>query len=137
MASLVTYGTVTEWGISESVLDSTLLADSFSYDVSTKNHVVTDKNGKNVGWIGYDQSASFSLSGRRLQGQQLGGTGKEVASLLALSSISGGVPAFTSELSPGLDAFTAVIEGVSYSSAAESAVSLTFSGTIYNFAPGS
>lgn len=133
MASLVTYGTVTEWGISESSLDSTLLADSFSYDVSTKNHVVTDKNGKNVGWIGYDQSASFSLSGRLLKGQTLGGTGKEVASLLALSSVSGGIACFNSSLSSGLDAFTAICEGISYSSAAESAVSLTFSGTVYNF----
>lgn len=132
MASLVTYGIVTQWGVVESALDSTLLVDSFNYDVSTKNHVVTDKNGKNVGWIGYDQSASFSISGRLLA--NVAGDGVQAASILALTSISGGVKGFNSNLSSGLDAITAVVEGVSYSSAAESAVSLTYSGTVYNFA---
>lgn len=135
MASLVTYGTVTEWGVSESVQDSNILADSFSFDISTKNHVVTDKNGKNVGWIGYDQSASFSLSGRVLA--SAGGPPPMVMGKLALSSLTLASAYFNSTISSGVDAYTAVCEGTSYSTSAESPVSITYSGTIYNFSSGS
>lgn len=130
MASLVTYGTVTGWGVAESVQDPNILADSFSFDISTKNHVVTDKQGKNVGWIGYDQSASFSLSGRVIAAE--GPPPAMAMSKLALSSITVANHYFNSGLSSP-SAYTAVCEGVSYSTSAESPVSITYSGTIYNF----
>ena len=130
MASLVTYGTVTQWGVSESNQDSNILADSFSFDISTKSHVVTDKQGKNVGWIGYDQSASFSLSGRLLSSQA--SPPAVVMTNLALSSLSVTGNYFNGNIA--VNALTAVCEGVSYSSSAESPVSITYSGTIYTFA---
>lgn len=134
MASLVTYGTVTEWGVSESKMDPNILADSFSLDISTKSHVVTDKQGKNVGWIGYDQSASFSLSGRVLATQ--GSAPATVMTNLALSSLSVAMTYFSAGMgSLTSSSLTAVCEGVSYSTSAESPVSLTYSGTIYTFAP--
>ena len=129
MASLVTYGTVTEWGVAESFQDSNILADSFSFDISTKNHVVTDKQGKNVGWIGYDQSAAFSLSGRVLASQA--SPPPMVMGKLALSSLSVAVTYFTGNVASS--ALTAVCEGISYSTASESSASITYSGTIYNF----
>lgn len=134
MASLVTYGTVTKWGVEETNQDSNILADSFSFDISSKNHVVTDKRGKNVGWIGYDQSASFSLSGRVLSSE--GSPPAMLMTALALSSINVANNYFNSGLSSP-SAYTAVCEGISYSTSAESPVSITYSGTIYNFSSGS
>lgn len=134
MASLVTYGTVTKWGVEESCQDSNILADSFSFDLSTKNHVVTDKQGKNVGWIGYDQSASFSLSGRVLSLEN--SPPAMVMGKLALSSMSVANNYFSGAITPDANSYTVVTEGVSYSTSAESPVSLTYSGTIYNFASG-
>lgn len=132
MASLVTYGTVTKWGVEESNQDSNILADSFSFDISTKSHVVTDKQGKNVGWIGYDQSASFSLSGRLLASPA---SPPPVAmTSLALSSLTVTTTYFNGNVTH--DNLTAVCEGISYSTSAEAPVSLTYSGTIYTFAPG-
>ena len=135
MASLVTYGTVTKWGVEESNQDTNILADSFSLDISTKSHVVTDKQGKNVGWIGYDQSASFSLSGRVLSVEN--SPAATVMTNLALSSLSVAMTYFSSGLgSLTTSSLTSVCDSVSYSTSAESPVSLTYSGTIYTFAPG-
>ena len=135
MASLVTYGTVVEWGVNEPGLTG-VLVDSLNVDVSTKNHVVTDSFGKNVGWIGYDQSASFSISCRPIAGgstppaERLG----VVGNLISISATAGNNMAWNSTLSPGLDASTSIIENFSVSYGAESAMTLNASGTVYNFA---
>lgn len=141
MASLVTYGTVVEWGVNEPGLTG-VLVDSLNVDVSTKNHVVTDSFGKNVGWIGYDQSASFSISCRPIAGSSAGPGGSTgpverlgvVGDLISLSATAGSRMAWNQNLSPGLDAATSIIETLSVSYGAESAMTLNASGTVYNFA---
>ena len=135
MASLVTYGTVVEWGVDEPGLTG-VLVDSLNVDVSTKNHVVTDSFGKNVGWIGYDQSASFSISCRPIVGGNQGSVARlgVVGNLISLSATDANNMAWNSTLSPGLTAATSIIENLSVSYGAESAMTHTASGTVYNFA---
>lgn len=135
MASLVTYGTVVEWGVNEPGLTG-VLVDSLNVDISTKNHVVTDSFGKNVGWIGYDQSASFSISCRPIGGDSTSPVERlgVVGDLISISATAGSRMAWNTTLSPGIDAATSIIENLSVSYGAESAMTLTASGTVYNFA---
>lgn len=133
MANIVEFGTVVNWGVSETAFSGVLLVDSLSIDPTVKNHVVTNEAGQNVGWIGYDQSASFSLSARPIKGQTLD---YSLASTLTLNSIAEH-NMFNANIAAGAEARTAVIESASYSQSAEAAQTLSLSGTIYNFASAS
>jgi hypothetical protein len=130
MANIVELGTVTNWGVTETAFTGVLLVDSLSIDNTVKNHVVTNEFGQNVGWIGYDQSASFSLSARPIKGQTVN---YELASIVTLNSFES-YNMFNTGIAAGADARTAIVESVSFSQTAEAAQSLDFSGTIYNFA---
>jgi hypothetical protein len=129
MANIVEKGTVVNWGVTETAFTGVLLVDSLSIDNSLKTHVVTNEFGQNVGWIGYDQSASFSLSARPIKGQTVN---YQLASIVTLNSFEN-YNMFNAEISAGSTARTAIVENVSFSQSAEAAQTLDFSGTVYNF----
>lgn len=129
MANIVEKGTVVNWGVTETAFTGVLLVDSLNIDNSLKTHVVTNEFGQNVGWIGYDQSASFSLSARPIKGQTVN---YELASLVTLNSFET-YNMFNDAISGGASARTSIIESVSFAQSAEAAQTLDFSGTIYNF----
>lgn len=129
MANIVEKGTVVNWGVTETAFTGVLLVDSLNIDYSLKTHVVTNGFGQNVGWIGYDQSASFSLSARPIKGQQVN---YQLASIVTLNSFES-YYMFNQDISAGANAQTAIVENVNFSQTAEAAQTLDFSGTIYNF----
>lgn len=130
MATLVEKGTVINWGVTETEFSGVLLVDSLSFDNSLKTHVVTNEFGQNVGWIGYDQSASFSLSARPIKGQSVS---YSLASIVTLNSFES-YNMFNANIAGGTTARTSIVESVSFSQSAEAAQTLDFSGTVYNFA---
>lgn len=130
MANIVEKGTVINWGVTETEFSGVLLVDSLNFDNSLKTHVVTNEFGQNVGWIGYDQSASFSLSARPIKGQTVS---YSLASIVTLNSFES-YNMFNADIAAGTTARTAIVESVSFAQSAEAAQTLDFSGTVYNFA---
>lgn len=129
MATIIEKGTVVNWGVTDATYSGVLLVDSLSFDNSVKTHVVTNELGQDVGWIGYGQSASFSLSARPIKGQTVSYTLATIASLNSFESCN----LFNDDIGAGASARTAIIEGGSFSQSAEAAQSVDLSGTVYNF----
>ena len=129
MATIVEKGQLINWGVTENAFAGVLLVDSGNVDNSLKTHVVTNELGQAVGWIGYDQSASFSVDSRPLKGQKIDYT---LASVITLNSFEA-ASRFNENIAGGASAQTAIVENASYSQSAEAAQTLSLSGTIYNF----
>lgn len=129
MANIVEKGTVVNWGVTDATYSGVLLVDSLSFDNSVKSHVVTNEFGQDVGWIGYAQSASFSLSARPIKGQAVSYTLATIATLNSFESCN----LFNDDIGAGDDARTAIVEGGSFSQSAESAQTVDLSGNVYNF----
>lgn len=132
MATLITYGSVPEWGIATAE-DSALLLTSLDITTTASGEYLQQNlQGQTSGVILYDQTASFSMSGALVNGGTLATT---LAGAVTLNNFAN-----TNDFVTGLGAGdtaadrTSICKEIKRTLSNTAAVQIDITGNVYNFA---
>lgn len=133
MANIIKYGKTPKWGINKITELNGLILDSYSESVEIKDYEQTDENGAVCGYLIYDQTRSFDMSGTLLADEGLTChmvIGKCINSVI--TGIFGSMGANDGINNPS----SAILKSISFSANAGGAQTFSASGTIYDFGVG-
>ena len=129
MAGLITSGRTPKWGVNEHSIDGVII-DSYNESLEIKDYEQTDEKGAVVGYLVYDQTKSFDLSGTILQTTNSFTSKIKVGTCVAnaISALSFGSDGVNCSINtPNYP----VLKSISFSQSAGGAQTFNASGTIY------
>lgn len=151
MANVMRYGQTPQWGVYNSddlVGTGGIILDAYNYSVEVKEYEQLDETGKVVGWMAYDQTVNFDMSGTLLYQYSSGGEDVPWTCASALSSAfsvncrHGVAKAFSGVAihtklggvnTKLTNPTTAIVKNFSVNTSQGAAATFSLSGTIYDF----
>ena len=134
MANIIKHGKTPKWGINKNTALKGVILDSYNESVEIKDYEQTDEKGAVCGYLIYDQTKSFDMSGTLLADESLichMAIGKCVNSMINIDA-SGIFD--TMGTNDGINnPSTAILKSISFSASAGGAQTFSASGTIYDF----
>lgn len=152
MANVIRYGQTPQWGVyNHDDLAGTdgIILDAYNYSVEVKEYEQLDETGKVVGWMAYDQTVNFDMSGTLLYQYSNGGDGDPawtcttaLSTAFSVNCRNGVAQAFSgvaihTKLGGVNTALTnpttAIVKNFSVNTSQGAAATFSLSGTIYDF----
>ena len=152
MANVMRYGQTPQWGVyNHDDLAGTdgIILDAYNYSVEVKEYEQLDETGRVVGWMAYDQTVNFDMSGTLLYKHTNGGSREPawtcasgLSSSFSVNCKHGVARAFSGvALHTRLGGVntdltnptTAIVKNFSVNTSQGAAATFSLSGTIYDF----
>lgn len=131
MANIITHGKTPKWGIEKNTHLTGVILDSYNESVEIKDYEQTDEKGAVCGYLVYDQTRSFDMSGTLIAGKNLPTclvAGNSIECLVRHEYFSNF--GHNCELNSPR---SAILKNISFSANAGGAQTFSASGTIYDF----
>lgn len=131
MATIIRHGKTPKWGVGKLQIEGVII-DSYNESVEIKDYEQTDEKGAVCGYLVYDQTKSFDISGTILSdgsGLMDGGfyVGHCVSNLISGLTSNDGINCTINTPK------NSILKSISFSQSAGGAQTFTASGTIYDF----
>ena len=129
MAKILTFGNAPLWGVNKHQINGVII-DSYNESVEIKDYEQTDEKGAVCGYLIYDQTKSFDMSGTLLANKSFDcmSVGKCAAQFIGTTGL------FNLGVNCGINNPSApIIKSLSFASSAGGAQTFSASGTIYDF----
>ena len=131
MASILRHGKTPKWGVGEhSILG--VIIDSYNQGIEIKDYEQTDENGAVCGYLVYDQTKTFDMSGTLLSNEGTSFSDGFFVGSRADDFISGLTSNDGVNCSIGTPSYS-ILKSISFSQTAGGAQTFSASGTIYDF----